>query len=759
MSTEHWLAAVTVERDAWATVLQEVSCTVSLLLCAGGCLFPSQWSGRWFQSGVPHLISINTSVMETKGQCVENLNDKYVIEDKKRKFLRLFVDPTPFLRLLEHGEVDFANFVADVTHAESHDKIDSKCVYTEVAFAIGSELIMYALEDSGPIANSHTARCGETANEQTFGARLCKWLWSLAYSKIFIGPYFIWHALGNSAPTNEHFTVRSSHALLSQKGRGFTSAEQSMGKRCRLRLSSGLKEMFEMTSIITNACINPPLYGLPDALTNPWSIPECFATFHNTVTEDVHIDKTDIKRVWTEVTFAIGAEFIMHALEDSEPIANLQGHKMQIPYCQVWGNTGVAANEQTLVVRLNKGLYKGLRNLAYRRGRLSSQRALYPLLPRDLMRRLREGVHPLAIPSHQPPTLSSNVTRDLEMRHTSMLVSRVLLDLPLIRHAPLVSELLWLHSVWLGVTGEQVLPVAPDNVHTSDLCPHPTRPASLRTLRQTMQIQVISALIRHAPLVSELLWLHSVWLGVTGEQVLPVAPDDVHTSDLCPHPTRPASLRTLRQTMYIQVISALIRHAPLVSELLWLHSVWLGVTGEQVLPVAPDNVDTSDLCPHPTRPARLRTLRQIMYIQVISALIRHAPLVSELLWLHSMWLGVTGEQVLPVAPDDVHTSDLCPHPTRPASLRTLRQTMYIQVISALIRHAPLVSELLWLHSVWLGVTGEQVLPVASDNVHTSDLCPHPTRPASLRTLVASFRVAGCNRRTSSACNARQCTYK
>ncbi|KAJ8895976.1 hypothetical protein PR048_001317 [Dryococelus australis] len=38
--------------------------------------------------------------------------------------------------------------------------------------------------------------------------------------------------------------------------------------------------------------------------------------------------KIDFKRAYTEVIFAIGSEFIMHALDDSEPIADLQENKM-----------------------------------------------------------------------------------------------------------------------------------------------------------------------------------------------------------------------------------------------------------------------------------------------------------------------------------------------------------------------------------------------------------------------------------------------
>ncbi|KAJ8868757.1 hypothetical protein PR048_030297 [Dryococelus australis] len=41
------------------------------------------------------------------------------------------------------------------------------------------------------------------------------------------------------------------------------------------------------------------------------------------------------KRVYTEVTFAIGSELVMLALDGSEPIADLQGNKTQIPHCQL----------------------------------------------------------------------------------------------------------------------------------------------------------------------------------------------------------------------------------------------------------------------------------------------------------------------------------------------------------------------------------------------------------------------------------------
>ncbi|KAJ8870340.1 hypothetical protein PR048_029361 [Dryococelus australis] len=46
-------------------------------------------------------------------------------------------------------------------------------------------------------------------------------------------------------------------------------------------------------------------------------------------------DKMDFKRLYTEITFAIGTEFIRHALDDSAPIADLQGNKKRIPHCQI----------------------------------------------------------------------------------------------------------------------------------------------------------------------------------------------------------------------------------------------------------------------------------------------------------------------------------------------------------------------------------------------------------------------------------------
>ncbi|CAH0387724.1 unnamed protein product [Bemisia tabaci] len=48
----------------------------------GACPFKSHWSGRWFQSQVPHHIVINGSMFDTKGLCIESKGDKFIIEDR-----------------------------------------------------------------------------------------------------------------------------------------------------------------------------------------------------------------------------------------------------------------------------------------------------------------------------------------------------------------------------------------------------------------------------------------------------------------------------------------------------------------------------------------------------------------------------------------------------------------------------------------------------------------------------------------------------
>lgn len=57
----------------------------------GQCEFPATWSGRWFQSGVNHYININSTSITTKGVCVKNVSDKFLIEDRYNYFTILLL--------------------------------------------------------------------------------------------------------------------------------------------------------------------------------------------------------------------------------------------------------------------------------------------------------------------------------------------------------------------------------------------------------------------------------------------------------------------------------------------------------------------------------------------------------------------------------------------------------------------------------------------------------------------------------------------
>ncbi|OAD57434.1 hypothetical protein WN48_01985 [Eufriesea mexicana] len=46
-----------------------------------GCEFPAQWNGHWFQSGYQGLVTVNGSMMTSKGHCIETEGDKFLIQD------------------------------------------------------------------------------------------------------------------------------------------------------------------------------------------------------------------------------------------------------------------------------------------------------------------------------------------------------------------------------------------------------------------------------------------------------------------------------------------------------------------------------------------------------------------------------------------------------------------------------------------------------------------------------------------------------
>ncbi|KAJ8880844.1 hypothetical protein PR048_017316 [Dryococelus australis] len=72
-------------------------------------------------------------------------------------------------------------------------------------------------------------------------------------------------------------------------------------------------------------------------------------------------DEIDIKHVYTEVDFAIASQLIRHALDYSEPIADLQGKKWGVPYCNAKASlTLPPSHRQTTGWEDNNSLQKGL---------------------------------------------------------------------------------------------------------------------------------------------------------------------------------------------------------------------------------------------------------------------------------------------------------------------------------------------------------------------------------------------------------------
>lgn len=54
----------------------------TFLLFTGGCEFPAQWAGMWFLSGVPNSMKVNSTHIETKGECDEVQGDKFLVHDR-----------------------------------------------------------------------------------------------------------------------------------------------------------------------------------------------------------------------------------------------------------------------------------------------------------------------------------------------------------------------------------------------------------------------------------------------------------------------------------------------------------------------------------------------------------------------------------------------------------------------------------------------------------------------------------------------------
>lgn len=103
----------------------------------GECLFPTKWEGAWFQSGVRQSILISKNELSTKGRCLHNEGDKYLLVDQKSCY-RCVVIHEKHSNVLQYKE----------TFCHSKNSLASLCSY------ITGDALLYSMfrEEALPVA-------------------------------------------------------------------------------------------------------------------------------------------------------------------------------------------------------------------------------------------------------------------------------------------------------------------------------------------------------------------------------------------------------------------------------------------------------------------------------------------------------------------------------------------------------------------------------------------------------------------------------
>ncbi|XP_039313917.1 uncharacterized protein LOC105207343 [Solenopsis invicta] len=103
----------------------------------GECLFPAKWEGMWFQSGVRQSILISKNELSTKGRCLHNEGDKFLLVDQKSCY-RCVVIHEKHSNVLQYKE----------TFCHSRNSLASLCSY------ITGDALLYSMfrEEAAPVA-------------------------------------------------------------------------------------------------------------------------------------------------------------------------------------------------------------------------------------------------------------------------------------------------------------------------------------------------------------------------------------------------------------------------------------------------------------------------------------------------------------------------------------------------------------------------------------------------------------------------------
>ncbi|XP_072757983.1 uncharacterized protein [Anoplolepis gracilipes] len=103
----------------------------------GECSFPARWEGKWFQSGVRQSIEIFKNELSTKGRCLHNEGDKFLLVDPKSCY-RCVVIHEKHPNVLQYKE----------TFCHSRNSLASLCSY------ITGDALLYSMfrEEAPPVA-------------------------------------------------------------------------------------------------------------------------------------------------------------------------------------------------------------------------------------------------------------------------------------------------------------------------------------------------------------------------------------------------------------------------------------------------------------------------------------------------------------------------------------------------------------------------------------------------------------------------------
>ncbi|CAH0548547.1 unnamed protein product, partial [Brassicogethes aeneus] len=90
---------------------------------SGACTFKKPMQGRWFQSGMPNVLLINGSYLESKGECYEESGDKYLVYDRHDDCYRCMAIHVKHSSVLQYKETycDKKSSITDMCNGISGD--------------------------------------------------------------------------------------------------------------------------------------------------------------------------------------------------------------------------------------------------------------------------------------------------------------------------------------------------------------------------------------------------------------------------------------------------------------------------------------------------------------------------------------------------------------------------------------------------------------------------------------------------------------